>query len=254
MTTPYIGVTGFMNWSEVDEVLKAVPPDARHKLMVGVLASSKTLRGVRNKYPERYPAMLNVMDIFPDHPAVLNLIHFNTEPEDDLLTQLKTLSALGGPNFHGFQLNIAWPEPYTLRRYREFRPQDRLVLQCGSKAMLAVGNNPVTLAERFALYRDTCDTILIDPSGGKGQLLEPEAIAYFVKAILRLIPGATVGIAGGLSPETLDVIAPLARDYPDLCIDAEGRLRDKDDKLNLERARAYVEKAYQLFAIPPEAA
>lgn len=42
MLKPYIGVTGFMKREEVEAVLAAFSENSTHKLMVGVLASSKT--------------------------------------------------------------------------------------------------------------------------------------------------------------------------------------------------------------------
>jgi len=43
MQSPYIGVTGFMSSSEIEAVLGAVPKESRYSLMVGALASGKTL-------------------------------------------------------------------------------------------------------------------------------------------------------------------------------------------------------------------
>jgi hypothetical protein len=42
-------------------------------------------------------------------------------------------------------------------------------------------------------------------------------------------------------------MAPLAADFPDLSIDAEGRLRDENDDLDLDRVLAYLGLANATF-------
>lgn len=59
-----------------------------------------------------------------------------------------------------------------------------------------------------------------------------------------------LGVAGGLSPSTLDLIGPLISDFPDLSIDAESLLRDKDDRIDTVQAGDYIGRARQSFARP----
>ncbi len=55
---PYVGVTGFMSSQEVIDTMKNINfKKAERLLMVGVLASSKTIRGGANKWPNRYPPL-----------------------------------------------------------------------------------------------------------------------------------------------------------------------------------------------------
>jgi hypothetical protein len=54
-------------------------------------------------------------------------------------------------------------------------------------------------------------------------------------------------IAGGLSDSTLDLLDALVGVFPEMSIDAEGRLRDANDRLDLVRAAQYVRHAYALF-------
>jgi len=114
----YIGITGFMSRQEVQEAQDAIPPGSDRLLMVGVLVSSKTMRGEGNKHPGRYPAIEKVRGIFTGHPQVLNLVHFNTKEPDFLEEHLRKVAMSSGPFFHGFQLNIAWPAPRMLEGYR----------------------------------------------------------------------------------------------------------------------------------------
>ena len=98
----YIGVTGFMNNSEVKKAIEIVPENTTYNLMVGILMSSKTLAGFANKYPSRYPQRENIADIFIDHPKALNLIHYSTDTPEKLLFELYCLTDLGGKNLDGF--------------------------------------------------------------------------------------------------------------------------------------------------------
>ncbi|MBI2450547.1 MAG: hypothetical protein HYV47_03355 [Candidatus Nealsonbacteria bacterium] len=119
---PYVGITGFMRRQEVSAVLEQANLRVR-MLMVGVLVSSKTLSGRQNKWPNRYPKIKEMADIFPEDPNALNLIHYNTDEPETLANQLLELTDRGGHNLRGFQLNIAWPFPIELFAYRFFLPR-----------------------------------------------------------------------------------------------------------------------------------
>jgi hypothetical protein len=245
---PYIGVTGFMSADEVNEVLKAVPNGAKRKLMVGVLASSKTIKGIPNKWPNRYPIANKYAEIFLDHPAVLNLIHFNTKKPENLLSEMLQVTDLAGKNFHGFQLNIKWPDPNVLRIYTQRYPEKTIVLQCGQGAMEAMDYSPKDIAWRALSYKFCCDYLLIDPSGGLGKPLDSYQGLKYMEELNANVTWMRFGIAGGLSPETLGLVEPIIKKFPNICIDAEGRLRDENDHLVAKRAMEFVSKAYELFS------
>ena len=133
MSEPYIGVTGFMSALEVEAVLSAVPTDKKYLLMVGVLASNKTLAGGPGKWPGRYPSAEKIRDIFVIAPKTLNLIHYATYDRVNLSAQLEELAAVGGPFLNGFQLNVCWPNPFDLEVIA--RRNLRIVLQIGAKAL-----------------------------------------------------------------------------------------------------------------------
>lgn len=249
MNQPYIGVTGFMSAEEVNEVLKAVPLGTKRKLMVGVLVSSKTMQGIPNKWPNRYPSVDEIAGIFPDHPLALNLVHFNTKDPSLLLAQMLEVTKLGGRNFHGFQLNIKWPNPRTLREYREEHPDKVIVLQCGHSALEEVECNPKKLSLVVAdNYEHICDYLLIDPSGGLGKPLNTFEGMHYLADLNVNVKDMGFGIAGGLSSGTIDeLVGSIAKVFPNTSIDAEGRLRDESDHLDVAKAREFVSKAYELF-------
>lgn len=247
MRKPYIGITGFMSLGDTLYVLKVVPANTDRMVMVGVLASLKTMRGIQNKWPNRYPTMDKIVGIFPDHPQALNLIHYNTKEKETLGDQLVAMTGFGGVNMHGFQLNIAWPALDVLAEYKKAYPAKQIVLQVGGHAFGMVGHSPDQLAARVAEYDEVAEYVLLDPSGGYGKPFDPERARDYLLALEAKNLGMGLGVAGGLSPTTLDLVEPLAREFPDLSIDAEGRLRTQEDHLDLAVSSEYLHKAYAMF-------
>lgn len=247
MQKPYIGITGFMTKEEVRTVLNCVPTYSGRLLMVGVLASSKTMKGIPNKWPNRYPKRANLGGIFESDLRVLNLVHFNTKEPETLYDQMLEVERLVGSSCHGFQLNIAWPSVEVLTRIAIRRGKTKIVLQIGNRALEMVSHDPRLLADKVTEYKQVVDYVLLDPSGGYGVSFDTEKARTYLDALSSKNLNLGLGVAGGLSPTTLDSIAPLLVDFPSLSIDAEGRLRDKNDILDLSLAREYVLKALSLF-------
>jgi len=247
MRKSYIGITGFMSSDEVRRVLMSVPLDIRRLIMIGVLASSKTIRGLKNKWPNRYPEMDRIANIFPIDLVALNLIHYHTKEEDTLGVQLIAMTEFGGVNFHGFQLNIAWPSLQVLTQYRKLYPSKQIVLQVGRHAFKMVGDSPERLAKKVAEYDGVTDYVLLDPSGGRGKSLDQERMQDYLRALTALNLEMGLGVAGGLGPDTLHLVELLAKEFPDLSTDAEGLLRDKKDRLNTGKAKQYVAKTLEIF-------
>lgn len=243
----YIGVTGFMTPQEVRAGLRAFDGMRGRKLMVGVLVSSKTLNGEMNKWPGRYPKMDRIGEIFQSHPSALNLIHFHTHEPETLCKQLLHVVEYSGLHLHGFQLNVAWPDAGELEKFHlATAGKYRLVLQVGGGAMEKVGNDPSKLADMIGGYANLrlVDDVLIDPSGGKGQLFDLTKARSFLLEIKRRNYEVNLGIAGGLGPDSMKHIQPLLDEFPDLNIDAEGRLRDAvNDDLDIINMAMYLTEA-----------
>jgi len=244
----YVGITGFMNQWEIESILNLFTEAASRKLMVGILVSWKTLNGQKNKYPRRYPKIKKVAQLFPDSPRSVNLIHYNTKEPESLLSQLFLLTDIGGKNLHGFQLNMTWPETSDLEKYLERYGGMRIVLQISNKAFKVVGNSPRALARKVSEYENLITDILLDLSGGKGELTEPEFFREHLRAIRTRCPDIGLGIAGGFAPDTVLFVSPLLDEFPDLSIDAEGRLRNKNDDLDLWPSTLYITEALRMFA------
>lgn len=249
---PYIGVTGFMTPQEVRAALRRFTAFVPRKLMVGVLASSKTLRGQPNKWPGRYPVMERMKEIFQSHDLAVNLIHYNTDDPATLAEQLIELIGYAGPHLHGFQLNVAWPPPNEITKFHEATDSKyRIVLQIDGRAMAEVDDNPVRLAYRVSqwYYGGSFHDILIDSSGGKGQpfdLAKARDILGEFK-FQELLHLWNLGIAGGLGPSTVKRLAPLLEEHPNLNWDAEGQLRDPDsDDLDMLQVANYLDDSLEM--------
>ena len=245
----YIGITGFMSQREVRTMLDLMPKDSPRKLMVGVLMSWKTLNRLPNKWSNRYPDVNDVSRIFIDHPAALNLVHYNTKELLTLHYQLKDIIKNCGSNLHGLQLNIAWPDPMILENFKELHPDKIIVLQIGERAFELISYSPEILAAKVAEeYKGLIDYILLDLSGGYGIDFDPAEIAEYLDALKKVRLKIGLGVAGGLSSSTLRNVEFLISEFPNLCINAEGRLRDSDDDLDLREAGEYVSKALGIFS------
>jgi hypothetical protein len=246
---PYVGVTGFMTRAEVDAAVEAFKAQANWRdadLMIGVLASSKTLAGGTNKWPNRYPKVGDIASLFPLYLNAFNLIHYATDDRSTLADQLKELVRLGGQNLHGFQLNIRWPEPAALDAIPKGM---RVVLQLGRGAIDEVDDDPIKAAKALGAYKGTVTDVLIDMSGGRGRDIDVVTAARYVEAIDDRHPDFGIGVAGGLSSGTILRLAGLANRWPMLSIDAEGRLRtpQPEDRLDIEAVKDYLDMADVLF-------
>jgi hypothetical protein len=244
---PYIGITGFVSRQEVEAMLALMPAEGRHKLMVGVLVSSKSLCGVANRWPNRYSEVEEIQSIFVDHPCALNLIHFNFKKDlgGKLSDEMAILMNIAGPACHGFQLNIPWPSLDELRLFRNEYPNVVIVLQIGSRAFERV-RNPDVMASLINAYSRHIDYVLLDPSCGFGQPLNQAQLLYYLESIYQPSLGIGYGVAGGLSAGTFHLIPEIVKRYPDICIDTEGLLRDEEDRLNLDEAGDYLREALRV--------
>lgn len=260
---PYIGVTGFTKLVEVAAALSIFPENSERKLMVGVLATWKSLRDIpmKPRWAKQTPDPKLICDLFRSDKQVLNLVHYSTQEgqENSMVNDMIKIHEFVGhqnPNFHGFQLNLAWPDvdlfdSQYLSDYQKnaFRPcRDWLVLQIGQKAVEMAGGTPRGVADKLYHYVGTVDGILLDPSGGLGKPFDTERAREFLSEIAERGWNLGLGVAGGLGPDSLDLVEPLVSEFPDLSIDAQGRLRNAENDLDPESVKTYLTKALQMFA------
>jgi hypothetical protein len=247
MPEPYVGITGFKSRGQLNAVLPAL--SGPRKLMVGVLASQRTL--VARKREWRSPEAQNIPAIFPPGNDTLNLVHYYTRDQKNLADQLAAVRYFGGERCHGFQFNIAWPDRMVLMDFKLEFPETVMVIQLGGRLWPLTDIHPLDLAKKVLdLYDGIADYVLLDPSGGLGipideSMLRPymEALATFVSAARR--PMGLV-IAGGLHADNLEIIRPFCELFPGLSFDAEGRLHSGPGQLDADHCRRYLQRAATL--------
>jgi hypothetical protein len=252
MMKPYIGITGFTKPDEVKFALSLFPETENRKLMVGVLVTYKSLRGIpmKPKWEKKTPSPETISNLFFDDKRVVNLVHFSTEEgqESSVLTDILKVHELAGANFHGFQLNLVWPEARVLEQYRERMGYGyRIVLQIGRKAIEAAGRSPRHILDKLSCYVHLINDILFDTSGGRGEPFDVEYARQFLSAIKEQAWPIGLGVAGGL-PDSLPLVESLIVEFPDLNIDAEGRLRDENNDMDMGRVKEYLIGSLRLFS------
>lgn len=249
---PYIGITGLTTPREVHFALNNFPAGSR-KLMVGVLASWKTVRGIplKPRWAKQFPDPQRLSDLLRTDPRVLNLVHYSTDEgqESSLFDDLITLHNLAGPELSGFQLNIAWPPITLIEAYRltKFGRKSHLILQLGQRAVEVAGGTTKGVVKRLMDYEHLVDAVLLDPSGGLGQAFDTQRARQFLRAIAETT-GFGLGAAGGLGPDSLNLVEPLLDEFPGLNIDAQGQLRDENYNLDLQAVRQYLQRSVQMFS------
>jgi hypothetical protein len=250
---PYIGVTGFSRPEEVSAALQAFPNNNGRKLMVGVLATYKSLRYIpmKPRWAKQTPHPSDIAGLFPDDERAVNLVHFSTEEgqENSVLADMFKIHELAGPNFHGFQLNVAWPQIDQMDDYRQAVGWNyRIVLQLGQKAVEMAGGTTRGVMDMLYHYASVVDDVLLDPSGGLGRPFDTERTLELLSAIAEQGWDIGLGVAGGLGPDSLNLVEPLIARFPNLSIDAQGRLRNAENELDPELVSAYLNKALQTLA------
>ncbi len=226
---------------------------ATRRLMVGILVSSKSMQGeaLKPEWAAQYPEPTAIAGlIVPDRRAIY-LAHYNTkslELADELCRVLEL-----APELDGFQLNVSWPHPGQLEKFRKLYPDKLMVVQLGSKALAAVGcsedepRNVSGIRNRLAIYVGLVDHLLLDRSGGLGHAFDPLAAAETISAVNAEADFQIgMGIGGGLSCQTVGTqIMPCLRVYPELSWDAQGKLLGEGGHLDIDLAASYLTASAQ---------
>jgi len=154
MLIPYIGITDFMKFEDVEDMLrifrKHKPEASPRKLHVGVMTSRKKLLGIPTKYRDAFPNMDSIADIFRSDEAFDCLHYADSEADPDLYKNLAAAIGYGGIGIHAVQLDLAWPDPgFVAEAVHRSRKNLEVILQIGRKAFEAIDNDPKKLIERL---------------------------------------------------------------------------------------------------------
>ena len=220
--------------------------------MCGVLLSNALLDGGTSDAPGRCPSPDLIAGIFSNDPRCLNLVHYRPRAEANLTDVLARAMAIGGPNCHGVQINatrgVPWPDPLALQEFRDRCQPRRIVLQVGGEAMKAADSRPDEIARRCAPYQGIVTDVLVDASEGMGVPLDAQRTIHYLTPIAEAAPSIGLVVAGGLCADNLDaLLSPLLPEWAEVSIDAEGRLRDDQDRLSISEALTYLAAGLKLF-------
>jgi hypothetical protein len=253
---PYIGITDFAARNQsfaMADLFTRVSRGFdfnRRKLMVGVMMSYKTLNNLPTKWATAWVPKEEVADLFVRHPAVLNTLHYADYNGVDVYNNLCRATQYGGREMHALQLDMVWPDPEAVRRYRDRNPNIRIVLQVNAVALDLVDNRPSGVIQKLVEYGPALDYVLLDKSMGQGLGMNTKALRPFIQAILGSELSCGIAVAGGLGPNTLHLVEPLVEEFPTLSIDAQGKLRPSGnalDPIDWPMAADYLVKAVNLF-------
>ena len=244
----YIGITGVKTFDESKRLAQLVR-DLRlpltHRLMVGGLASYKSLRLGYVSDPMQYVLPTELNRVLVQAPQVLNIVHYNSKIEGLRGQIADVLSVIH--RAEGIQLNIPWPDPIILRAVKA-ELETTVILQVSTKASEQLDHDPVRIAAKLAEYEGLIDFALIDPSGGVGRGFEPKYAKDMLLTLVATELEIRWGIAGGLGPGRLSVLEPLLEIYPELSWDAQARLRKADrHSLDLGACEQYLREGIALI-------
>lgn len=251
----YIGMTDVPSADWLTRMLthfiEAGGSEGGRQLHAGVMMSYKSLNGLPSDWSAAWPKNEEVAGIFVPNPFILNTLHYADYHGHDVAENLERAFEYGGPDLDAFQLDMIWPDPAVVREFADRHPLLRIILQVGSKALEKAEDDPETLIELLKPYEDAIEDVLLDKSGGKGLMMEAALLEPFIYELRARRPDLGITLAGGLGPETLHLVEPLVRKFPELSIDAQGKLRASGrskDPIDWKRAEDYMRKALAMFA------
>lgn len=253
---PYIGITDFLNFEQVQGMLQAFnahrPHGSNRVLHVGVMMSYKTLHGIPSKWSDIFPPKERIAEIFSSDETYNCLHYADYENNPELWRSLGMAISYSGIGIRAIQLDMTWPDPGEVAHgIHASRKQVEVILQVGKDAIEEVGNSPQGVIERLSDYEGVIHRVLLDKSMGMGVGMDATGLIPFVQAIKQQFPELGIVTAGGLGPKTMHLVKPLVDMFPEISIDAQGRLRPSGsilDPIDWAIAGEYLAKAHEIFA------
>lgn len=263
------------------EELRLNRKNPNRKVMIGVMTHPLVLnpdipapKVVRKEISEIFPNREEMIGGFIDDPDVLNTIHYadlygpngpwKAQASPDVCKNLELCVQYGGENLHAIQLDVTWPSPDEMKTFKEKNPNIVIILQVGKFAIRDAGGDPKEVVSRLREYEDSIDFALFDMSMGKGQGMEAEGLLPLLRLTKKELPYLGLAVAGGLGPDSMDLLEPIAQEFPGIAIDAQGRLKAADAKVDSEghivstvpvdlgRSKEYIKKSCAMLDNPEE--
>lgn len=254
MYIPYIGITDFMTFEQVQQILSVFKANLglgqNRRLHVGVMMSYKTLHGIETKWTNAFPPKETIAGIFGSNET-MNCLHYADYDAIDVFQSLVQAIGFGGVGINALQLDMVWPDPaHVARAVHSSHKKLEVILQIGKNAIEQANNDPQEIVERLRDYEGVAQYVLLDKSMGRGLGMDAVGLIPFARSIKESFPNLGIVAAGGLGPESIGLVEPLYREFLDLSIDAQGKLRSSGnalDPIDWNMAKIYIIKALQLL-------
>lgn len=254
MSIPYIGITDFTTFEQVQRMLAVLKANLgkgqNRRLHVGVMMSYKTLHELETIFTEVFPPKEMIYDIFGSDET-MNCLHYADYDGIDVFRSLYDAIGFGGVGIEALQLDMTWPDPgHVAHAVHSSRKQLEVILQIGKDSIELANNDPHEVVERLRDYEGVVHHVLLDKSMGRGLGMGAQGLIPFVSAIREAFPELGIVVAGGLGPESIGLVEPLAKEFPDISIDAQSRLRPSGsalDPVDWDMAETYLVKALALL-------
>lgn len=254
MHIPYVGITDFMTFKQVERMLAAFKENLgqrqSRRLHVGVMMSHKTLHSLETKWTKAFPPKETISDIFGSDET-MNCLHYADYDAIDVFQSLGRAIEFGGVGINALQLDMVWPDPgHVANAVHVSHKRLEVILQVGKNAIEQANNDPREVVERLRDYEGVAQHILLDKSMGRGLGMDAVGLIPFARAIREAFPDLGIVVAGGLGPESIGLVEPLVKEFPDISIDAQGKLRPSGnalDPIDWDMAETYLAKALQLL-------
>jgi hypothetical protein len=255
-TIPYIGITDFTSFEQVTQMLEVFrqyrKPSSQRVLHVGVMMSYKTLNGIETKWSKAFPQKETIAGIFSSDD-VFNCLHYaDYDHTKNFSADLARAISYGGIGIHAVQLDMVWPDPGEIASsVHTSRKSIEVILQVGKNAIEEVNNDPAKVVRRLEEYEGVIHRVLLDKSMGRGLGMDAARLIPFARAIKDRYPDLGLVAAGGLGPDSINLVEPLVNEFPELSIDAQGKLRPSGsafDPIDWNMAEIYLANALQLLS------
>jgi len=125
-----------------------------------------------------------------------------------------------------------------------------VILQIGKKAFEEADDDPMEIVRRLEDYSGVIHRVLLDKSVGRGISMDANSLLPFVRIIKEHFPSFGITVARGLGPKSIELVEPLVQEFPDLSIDAQGKLRPSGsalDPIDWKMAGDYLLKGLKLL-------
>lgn len=257
MLKPYIGITDFMTYDQVLRMhrvyLEYRKAGSERQLHVGVMMSCKTLRGLPSRFTKAFPLKGEIKSIF-GRPleGAYHCLHYADYSDLTDFNDVVLALQFAGPYASAIQFDMPWPNlgivanPLAVHHYHI-----EVILQIGQMALSLEGFDPNKVVRRLAEYQGHIDRVLLDQSMGKGEPMKADVLLPYLRAIRKAYPHLGLVVAGGLGPNSLDLVRPILDEFPDVSIDAQGKLRPSTnslDPIDWDMAGSYLAQGLKLLS------